>query len=128
MPICAFEHPCWIQQASWQMSIVGWVCDLVDMTEPIRVAIEVTAGSVVEALQAAGMAVHSINPKQLNRYRDRFSLSGCKDDRRDALVLAHPLLTDAQCYRKLRRFRRCQYGFAAACVDANIWWASVLGW
>ena len=32
--------------------------------------------------------VYSINPKQLDRYRDRFSLAGAKDDRLDARVLA----------------------------------------
>ena len=32
--------------------------------------------------------VHAINPKQLDRFRDRLSPSGAKDDRRDAYVLA----------------------------------------
>ena len=32
--------------------------------------------------------MHTINPKQLDRLRDRFSVAGAKDDRRDAYVLA----------------------------------------
>jgi hypothetical protein len=38
-----------------------------------------------------GIAVFAINPKQLDRFRDRFSPAGAKDDRRDALVLASAL-------------------------------------
>ena len=38
-------------------------------------------------------AVH-INPKQLDRFRDRISPAGAKDDRRDARVLASALRTD----------------------------------
>ena len=35
-----------------------------------------------------GFAAYTINPKQLDRLRDRFSVAGAKDDRRDAYVLA----------------------------------------
>ena len=48
------------------------------------------------------MVVHSINPKQLDRFRDRFTVAGAKDDRRDARVLADSLRTDGQCFRRLR--------------------------
>ena len=37
----------------------------------IAVAIEVPRGPVVEALLEGGLAVFSINPKQLDRFRDR---------------------------------------------------------
>ena len=47
-----------------------------------------------------GLPVYSINPKQLDRFRDRFSPAGAKDDSRDAYVLADALRTD------LHRFRR----------------------
>jgi transposase len=46
--------------------------------------------------------VFSINPKQLDRFRDRFSVAGAKDDSRDALVLARSLRTDPDCFRRLR--------------------------
>ena len=62
--------------------------------EAVGVAIETPRGPVVESLLAHGFAVHSINPKQLDRFRDRFSPAGAKDDRRDARVLASALRTD----------------------------------
>lgn len=67
----------------------------------IAVAIEVPHGPVVEALLERGFAVHSINPKQLDRFRDRFSAAGAKDDRRDARVLADSLRTDGRAYRRV---------------------------
>ena len=67
----------------------------------IGVAIETPHGPVVESLMERGFAVHSINPKQLDRFRDRFSPAGAKDDRRDARVLASALRTDPHCLRRL---------------------------
>ena len=67
----------------------------------IGVAVETPRGPVVESLMERGLAVHSINPKQLDRFRDRFSPAGAKDDRRDARVLASALRTDAHCLRCL---------------------------
>jgi Transposase. len=52
--------------------------------EVIGVAIEMTQGPVVEALLERGFCVYGINPKQLDRFRDRFTVAGAKDDRRDA--------------------------------------------
>ena len=72
----------------------------------IAVAIEVPHGPVVEALLERGFQVYAFNPKQLDRFRDRFSLAGAKDDRRDALVLADTLRTDRQALRRLMRQRR----------------------
>ena len=48
-----------------------------------------------------GFAVYSINPKQLDRFRDRFSPAGAKDDGRDARVLADALRTDSHCFRRI---------------------------
>ena len=48
----------------------------------VGVAIETPRGPVVESLMEHGIAVHSINPKQLDRFRDRLSPAGAKDDRR----------------------------------------------
>ncbi len=42
-----------------------------------------------------------INPKQLDRMRDRFTIAGAKDDRLDAFVLADSLRTDMRFYRFL---------------------------
>ena len=67
----------------------------------IAVALEVPHGPVVEALMERGFVVHSLNPKQLDRFRDRFSPAGAKDDRRDARVLADALRTDGRFFRRL---------------------------
>lgn len=49
----------------------------------IKVAIEVPHGAIVESLLDNLYKVYSINPKQLDRFRDRYSPSGAKDERRD---------------------------------------------
>jgi len=67
----------------------------------IAVAIETPRGPVVEALLERGFAVFSINPKQLDRFRDRFTVAGAKDDSRDAHVLASSLRTDRRAFRRL---------------------------
>ena len=67
----------------------------------IAVAIEVPHGPVVEALLGRGFRVFSCNPKQLDRFRDRFTVAGAKDDRLDARVLADALRTDGHLFRPL---------------------------
>jgi transposase len=67
----------------------------------VFVAIEVPHGPVVEALIERGFTVHAINPKQMDRFRDRFSMAGAKDDSRDAEVMASSLRTDSRCFRRL---------------------------
>jgi hypothetical protein len=67
----------------------------------IHVAIETPHGPIVEALLERGFNVYSINPKQLDRFRDRFTVAGAKDDSRDADVLADSLRTDMRAFRKL---------------------------
>jgi transposase len=69
--------------------------------EVIGVAIEMTQGPVVEALLQRGFCVYGINPKQLDRFRDRFTVAGAKDDRRDAHVLGDSLRTDRHAFRRL---------------------------
>jgi transposase len=51
----------------------------------------------VEVLVERGFHVFAVNPKQLDRFRDRHMVAGAKDDRRDALVLADSLRTDQPC-------------------------------
>lgn len=67
----------------------------------IHVAIEVPHGPVVETLLDHGFHVYAINPKQLDRFRDRFTLAGAKDDSRDAETMASSLRTDRRAFRKL---------------------------
>ena len=67
----------------------------------IAVAIEVPHGPIVETLLERGFQVYAVNPKQLDRFRDRFTVAGAKDDRRDAHVLGDSLRTDRHCFRQL---------------------------
>ena len=67
----------------------------------IGVAIETPHGPVVEMLLERGFAVFAVNPKQLDRFRDRFTVAGAKDDRRDAHVLGDSLRTDRRAFRRL---------------------------
>src|SRR6516162_6904443 len=67
----------------------------------IAVAIETPRGPIVETLLERGFVVYSINPKQLDRFRDRFTVAGAKDDSRDAEVLADALRTDMRAFRRL---------------------------
>jgi transposase len=57
-------------------------------------AIERREGRVVDFLLDHGVAVYPVNPKALDRARDRFRQSGAKDDPFDARVLADFLRTD----------------------------------
>ena len=81
--------------ADWLLSFAAGKAD------QVGVAIETPRGPVVESLLERGFAVHAINPKQLDRFRDRISPAGAKDDRRDARVLASALRTDPHCLRRL---------------------------
>ncbi len=67
----------------------------------VAVAIEVPRGPVVETLIERGLAIFAINPKQLDRFRDRHTVAGAKDDRLDALVLADSLRTDMSAFRRV---------------------------
>ena len=68
----------------------------------VAVAIEVPRGALVEGLVERGFHVFAINPKQLDRFRDRHSGAGAKDDRRDAFVLADSVRTDQPSFRRLQ--------------------------
>lgn len=57
-------------------------------------AIEKPEGRVVDFLLDHGVVVYPINPKALDRARDRFRMSGAKSDVFDAWVLAEFLRTD----------------------------------
>ena len=67
-----------------------------------QVAIERPDGLLVATLLDWGYAVYAVNPKAVDRYRDRYSMAGAKDDRRDAWVLANILRTDGARYQPLR--------------------------
>ena len=48
-----------------------------------------------------GLHVYALNPKQADRFRDRHTVAGAKDDRRDAYVLGDALRTDRPKFRRV---------------------------
>jgi len=79
-----------------------WLSELAGDPGCVAIAIEIPRGAVVETLVERGVHVYAINPKQLDRFRDRHNVSGAKDDRRDAFVLADSVRTDRPCFRRVR--------------------------
>ena len=83
------------------VAMCDWLVSVAGRPSTVAVAIEVPHGPVVDVLLDRGFAVHAINPKQLDRLRDRFSVAGAKDDRRDARVAADGLRTDPHLFRQV---------------------------
>jgi hypothetical protein len=67
----------------------------------LDIAIETDRGLLVAALRAAGHRIWSINPKAVDRYRDRFTSWRAKSDAGDAVLLANILRTDRHAHRPL---------------------------
>ena len=73
-----------------------------DRPAAVAIGIETPHGAVVETMVERGFAVFSLNPKQMDRFRDRHSVSGAKDDRRDASVIADALATDIHKFHRVK--------------------------
>lgn len=69
--------------------------------EAVVIAVERPDGPFVDGLVGAGYTVYAINPKAIERYRDRVALGGTKTDRLDARCLAGIVRTDRAAYRPL---------------------------
>lgn len=65
----------------------------------VHVAVEDKNNAMVDVLMAHRFRVFTINPKQVDRFRERSNVAGAKDDRRDARVQALTLRSDAELYR-----------------------------
>ena len=108
--LCLMDRGGKVLEQKWVEHNGSALADLVDWLRRITnevpgrlaAAIEVPRGALVETLMEHGFAVFSINPKQLDRFRDRYSPAGAKDDARDALVLADSLRTDRHCFHAVR--------------------------
>ena len=72
-------------------------------TAPAGVAlgIETPRGVLVDTALELGFPVFALNPKQLDRFRDRFTVAGAKDDAEDAHVLGDALRTDRRAFRRV---------------------------
>lgn len=87
-------------------ALIALANDLIELAggsaDVIRATTETPQSAVVETLLERGVNVFTINPKQLDRFRDRYSVAGAKDDRRDAFVLAQSLCTDGHLFRQIK--------------------------
>jgi len=80
-----------------------WICERTGATPAdIAVGLETPRGVLVDTLLEQGWRVFALNPKQLDRFRDRFTAGGAKDDRRDARVISDALRTDRRAFRLVR--------------------------
>jgi transposase len=70
-----------------------------DEPADVVVGIQTDRGLLVGSLVAAGYEVFAVNPKSVDRYRDRHRLSGAKSDAGDAKVLADLVRTDRHNHR-----------------------------
>jgi transposase len=84
------------------VELATWLVNLAEgQPDAVAVALEMPRGPIVDTLLERGCHLFAINPKQLDRFRDRFSPAGAKDDRRDALVLSSAIRTDRIAFRRL---------------------------
>src|SRR3954462_11664865 len=82
-------------------ALCDWLVSAAGDPGSVAGAIEGPHGPGGDALRDRGFAVYAINPKQLDRLRDRISVAGAKDDRRDARVAAAGLRTDRPLFRRV---------------------------
>ena len=87
---------------AWQALITELVERAGGDPTKVAIGIEVPRGSVVELLVERGFPVYAVSPKQVDRFRDRFTAAGAKDDSRDAWVIGDSLRTDAHAFRRVR--------------------------
>jgi transposase len=81
--------------------------------DEVGIALETDRGLFVRALRSGGFRVFAINPKAVDRYRDRYRVSRAKSDPVDAVVLANLLRPDADGIGRSRPIliwpRRCRF-------------------
>jgi len=80
-----------------------WVCGQSGVQPAaIAVGMEVPRGILVDTALEQGFAVFAMNPKQTDRFRDRFTMAGAKDDARDADAIGDALRTDRRAFRRIQ--------------------------
>ncbi len=80
-----------------------WIRERTGVTpDAVAVGLERPSGVLVDTMIEQRFAVFALNPKQLDRFRDRFTAAGAKDDRRDAHVAGDALRTDRRAFRRVQ--------------------------
>lgn len=70
--------------------------------DQVAFGIETPAGAVIDMLLEHNYQGFHINPKQLDRFRDRHTVAGVKNDSLDAYVIADSLRTDRPCFHPIQ--------------------------
>lgn len=70
--------------------------------EQVAFGIEMPTGAIVDTLLEHQYAGFHLNPKQMDRFRDRHTVAGAKDDSLDAYVISDSLRTDRQCFHPIQ--------------------------
>jgi hypothetical protein len=70
--------------------------------EKVAISIETTNGLLVEYLLDSGYTIYPVNPMAADRARDRYKVTGVKDDKLDAWTLANFLRTDIAILRPIK--------------------------
>jgi transposase len=92
-----------VQQTAEEMAELGrWLDESRSQRIELWAAIEKPQGRIVDFLLDHGVVVYPVNPKALDRARDRFRMSQSKSDSFDAYVLAEFLRTDHPHLRALK--------------------------
>lgn len=93
-----------VHTAEAVQACLDWIMTSAGVTPAqIAVAIETPRGALIDACLGRGVLVFAVNPKQLDRFRDRHTVAGAKDDRRDAWVLADSLRTDSAAFQPVHQ-------------------------
>lgn len=82
-------------------SLLNKLSKLTASKEQILIALETPKNLLVYSLLDKGYTVYSLNPKSVDRYRDRYRVSGARDDSFDAMVIANILRTDRHQFKPL---------------------------
>ena len=77
------------------------IAEHADDLSDVVIGIETDRGLLVNSLVADGYQVYAVNPKAVDRYRDRHAVSGAKSDGADAKVLADLVRTDRHNHRRV---------------------------
>jgi hypothetical protein len=91
-----------LQSADSLAEFGGWINARVGEGIEVLASLERPHGRIVEFLLDHGVPVYPINPKSLDRARDRYRPNGANDDWFDAFVLSNNLRVDYMHLRPLR--------------------------
>src|SRR5437879_5266100 len=123
------EERCVDHTADAVRACLDWIMTLTGATPAqISVAIETPRGALVDACLARRLLVFAVNPKQLDRFRDRHTVAGAKDDRRDAWVLADSLRTDPAAFQQVHSEDPIVVQLRELSVQRKIWTRNFAAW